>query len=295
MAKKSYGDPDAAYEMARFNEAIDQSLAESVATYSEELARSRDTFLAILGHDLRSPLAAIGGALHILAGSAPESERSEAAAIGSRSVAAMGAMIQDLLDYTRRQLGKGIPIAIAQANLGEVCSAALQEAALAHPQTAFRFESGGHLDGIFDAARIRQVVSNLLNNAVQHGRRGLPVFLIVGREGSDLTLEVRNQGVPIPPDLLQVIFDPLVQVPMEQGDPRHFANLGLGLFIAREIVMAHGGTIVASTSTQDGTRFRVVVPGANSPAAAAAYASTQTAPPATPMLKAGNLASRGAS
>lgn len=260
VEKKRYGDADSAYEMARFNEAIDQALAESVATYSEELDKSRDTFLAILGHDLRSPLSALAGAMHILSQPAGEVIRADALAAGTRSVSTMGGMIQDLLEYTRTRLGKGIPITRAPGNLEAVCKAAVNEVSLVYPQTAFRFEAGGSLDGHFDSARMHQVVSNLLNNAVQHGKRGFPVFLVVHGDNYNLTLEVRNQGVPIAAELLQVIFDPLVQIPMDESDPRRLTNLGLGLYIAREIVLAHRGTIHATSSAVDGTVFTVELP-----------------------------------
>ncbi len=260
VAKKKYGDPESAYEMARFNEAIDQALAESVATYSEELTKSRDTFLGILGHDLRSPLSAVSGALHVLAKSQDENVRAKALAAGTRSVTAMGAMIRDLLEYTRTRLGKGIPIAPTAANLESVCKTAISEISLVYPQTSFRFESGGSLDGLFDVERMHQVISNLLNNAVQHGKHGIPVSLVVRGEGDKLTLQVTNEGSPIAPAHLQSIFDPLVQIPTEGEEARRPTNLGLGLFIAREIVLGHGGTIEAASSAKAGTTFTVVLP-----------------------------------
>ncbi|MGZ5038939.1 MAG: ATP-binding protein [Usitatibacter sp.] len=260
VRKEKYTDPESAYELARFNEAIDQALAESVETYSEELTKSRDTFLGILGHDLRSPLSAISGALHILAKSTDEGVRTKMLATGTRSVAAMSAMIRDLLEYTRSRLGKGIPVVPAAQNLELVCKVAINEVSLAYPQTSFRFEASGPLDGTFDLERIHQVISNLLNNAVQHGRPNIPVSLIA--EGSDdiLAFRVNNDGSPISPGHLESIFDPLVQIPTQGEEAHRTTNLGLGLFIAREIVLAHGGTIEATSSAQDGTTFSVVLP-----------------------------------
>jgi signal transduction histidine kinase len=254
-----YCDPVSAYEITRFNEAIDQALAESVATFSAELARSRDTFLAILGHDLRSPLSALAGALHILSASSTEAQRTETLATGKRSVAFMSAMIHDLLEYTRTRLGKAMPIAVAMDDLRAVCAAAFNEVSLVHPRTAFRFESGPRLDGMLDAVRMHQVVSNLLNNAAQHGQVGFPVVLIATADEHDLIVEVRNRGRPIAPELLHLIFDPLVQLPAEGAGADRFTNLGLGLFIAREIVVAHGGTIHA-TSSEGETVFTAAIP-----------------------------------
>jgi len=260
MEKEAYGDPATAYEIARFNEAVDQALAESVATYSGELEKSRDTFLAILGHDLRSPLGAISGALHILSGPSPDVERGQALGAAKRCVSDMAAMIADLLEYTRSRLGKEMPITRSHSNLEHVCKAAIDEVALVYPQTAFRFDAGGNLEGMLDAARIQQVVSNLLNNAVQHGKRGSPVHMVASGENRNLSLQVRNRGV-IPVKLLQVIFDPLVQIP--SGDLP--GNMGLGLYIARAIVLAHGGTIRAASSEEDGTVFTVELPCAITP------------------------------
>lgn len=248
VAKERHGDPASAYEMARFNEAVDQALAESVATYSTELAKSRDTFLAILGHDLGNPLAALSGALQVLAHPGTDAARAEALSTGTRSITAMGGMIRDLLEYTRTQLGRGIPVTPEDGNLERVCKGAINEVSLAYPQVAFRFESGGWLDGRFDRARIHQVTANLLNNAVMRGKRGPPIYLIVRGDDQALTLQVRNEGPTIAPALLQVIFDPLVQIPAEGSDPRRSTNLGLGLFIAREIVLAHGGSIEAQST-----------------------------------------------
>lgn len=260
VAKKRYGDPESAYEMGRFNEAIDQALAESVTTYSEELEKSRDIFLGILGHDLRSPLTAVAGALTVLSSSKDEDDRLRASAMGTRGVAAMGTMIRDLLEYTRTRLGKGIPVAPTEANLESVCKAVIHEISLVHPQTAFRFESGGLLHGSFDADRIHQVVSNLLNNAVEYGTRGRAVFLVASGDSAALHLRVTNAGSALAPGELQVIFEPLVQLASEGPNPRPATNLGLGLFIARQIVLAHGGTIEATSSPKEGTTFSIVLP-----------------------------------
>jgi len=257
MEKKRYGDAASAYEIARFNEAIDQALAESVATYSQELGKSRDTFLAILGHDLRSPLNAIAGALQVLSGRAGEADRAQALASANRCVSGMGGMIADLLEYTRSRLGKGIPITRARANLEQVCKSAIAELALAYPQASFRFEAGDQLDGMFDSTRMHQVVSNLLNNAVRNGKRDSPVFMAASSDNYNLILQVKDRGV-IAPESLQVIFDPLVQV--ASGDDAARVSLGLGLYIAREVVLAHQGTIRAESSAQDGTTFTIELP-----------------------------------
>jgi Signal transduction histidine kinase len=205
-------------------------------------------------------LSAVSGALHILARSEDEATRGEALAAGTRSVAAMSSMIRDLLEYTRTRLGKGIPIAPTAGNLELLCKAVVGELSIAYPQTAFRFESAGPLDGFFDAERLHQVVSNLLNNAVQHGRPNIPVSLVAQGSPGSLAFRVTNDGTPISPEHLASIFDPLVQIPTDGEERPRTTNLGLGLFIAREIVLAHGGTIEATSSARDGTTFSVMLP-----------------------------------
>jgi signal transduction histidine kinase len=116
---------------------------------------------------------------------------------------------------------------------------------------------------------VRQVLTNLLSNAVQHGDPDSPVVFEVSGDGNDVCCEVRNLGPAIPPDALQVIFDPLVQVPKDvaEGHSNSDTSLGLGLYIAREIVAAHGGTIGVTSSSAEGTAFKVRLP-SSTPASA---------------------------
>jgi signal transduction histidine kinase len=251
------------YQMTRFNEAIDQALAESIANYSDEVACSRDTFLAILGHDLRSPLSAIANSGVYLGspGLLPAGGPLDAVRRINRSVAKMGLLIKDLLEYTRTRLGRAIPISPEPMDMEQVCRSAFDEIRAVHPERIFRLETSGELNGHFDGERIQQVLSNLLNNAVQHGAIQQPITLRAHGEHDRITVQVRNQGQPIPADQLQVIFDPLVQIPpaalTKGGDAS--GSLGLGLYIARQIVTMHGGTMAAE-SDRDGTVFSARLP-----------------------------------
>src|SRR5688572_19685676 len=248
------------YQMTRFNESIDQALAESISNYSDEVARSRDTFLAILGHDLRSPLAAIANSSLYLGspGLLPQGTSLDAVRRIDRSAANMSSMIKDLLEYTRTRLGRAIPISPEPTSMDQICRAAFDEIRAAHPERIFRLETAGELRGHFDGERLQQVLSNLLSNAVRHGSRGEPITLRAFGEPNQVTVQVRNHGRPIPQDQLQVIFNPLVQIPPasvgQDGDDLS-GSLGLGLYIAREIVNSHGGTMVAESSERDGTVF----------------------------------------
>ena len=262
--KRGVADETAFYQMTRFNEAIDQALAESIANYSDEVARSRDTFLAILGHDLRNPLSAIANSgLYLSApGLLPTGAPLEAARRVTRGAARMSAMIRDLLEYTRTRLGRAIPIEREAGSMEQICRIAYDEIRAVHPERTFRLEISGNLEGRFDAERFQQVLSNLLNNAVRHGERSQPITLSALGDTEKVTVRVKNHGRPIPADQLQVIFNPLVQIPSgfvdEDSEPS--TSLGLGLYIAREIVAMHGGTIEAESSARNGTVFSARLP-----------------------------------
>jgi signal transduction histidine kinase len=250
-------------EITRFNEAVDQALAESIASYSDEVASSRDTFLAILGHDLRSPLSAVSMSAHYLA-TAGRVVAEGQPALGRirQSVLTMSLMVKDLLEYTRTRLGKRIPVTPLAYDVGQVCEAAHDEVQAAHPERVFDLEMDGDLRAEVDPARLGQVLSNLLNNAIQFGTPGSPISLSARGERGSVIVEVRNEGPAIPEDALQVIFNPLVQLRTETGgspDPLS-TSLGLGLYIAREIVMGHGGTLKVESSCPEGTVFMVELP-----------------------------------
>lgn len=249
-------------DMVRFNEAIDQALAESVITYSKHAAVVRDTFLAILGHDLRSPLATMAMAGDYL--SQPATRADVTLQIGlrvKRSAATMGAMVNDLLEYARTQLSGNLPIARTRINVKEVCQAAVEDATAAHPECPFELHASGNLVGYFDGVRLQQVLSNLLNNAAQYRGTDRPVAVSVEGGPETLLLKVCNFGAVIPPASLEKVFEPLVQLPVgEQQLGRPATSLGLGLFIAREITEAHGGTISVESNETFGTTFSVHLP-----------------------------------
>ena len=249
-------------DMIRFNEAVDQAVAESTARYAAELALSRDTFMAILAHDLRSPLSAITMLSHLLEGSATtEGVRKQSTQI-QRSAKEMGGMISELLEYTRTQLGKGIPIKPKACSMRVICRDAVEEVRAARSERQLVLDVPEDLAGFVDHARLRQALSNLLNNAVQHGDPARPISLMVCTEGQSIAIEVKNWGDPIPPDSLQVIFDPLVQLSAKSAAKPDVpsTNLGLGLFIAREIALGHHGTLDVTSDRENGTVFTMRLP-----------------------------------
>lgn len=249
--------PDSLYQMTRFNEAIDQALAESVGRFSDDVDRSRDTFIAVLGDDLRMPLQVMTASAGILAQrDLSPAAHAEAVARIPASVLDMSRIIGDLLEYTRTRLGKTIPIHAEQANVERIVRGSLAEVGAGHPQRSFRVETASDLMAFVDSARLQQAITNLLGNAVEHGRKGSSVEVIVRKDSGWLAIEVSNEGAAISPEALQVIFDPLQHV---AGSARRGKQLGLGLFVAREIAVAHGGTIEVKSSDSR-TTFTIRIP-----------------------------------
>lgn len=255
-------DAAVADDMVRFNETIDQALAESVLTFSDQSTKTRDTFLAILGHDLRSPLSAMTMAAYLLTDQQPTTTAvKEIGATMKRSATAMTAMVNDLLEYSRLQLGGQFPITPKLVDMTAVCNEAVENARAVHPDCPFEMQTVGDINCNVDAPRVQQVLSNLLNNAAQYSPKGQPVRLAVRGSADAVTVSVSNFGSVIPEPLMASIFEPLVQLDADDNDRgRASTSIGLGLYVAREITLAHGGTIDVRSSSSDGTVFTVRIP-----------------------------------
>jgi signal transduction histidine kinase len=248
-------------DMARFNEGIDQALAESIVRYSERVERSRDIFLGILGHDLRTPLNAVSLAGEILSlPNVPEGKRIELAAIIRRSTSSMAQMITDLLEYTRSSLGDGVPVTPVHGDVERICKEAVGEIRMSCPARKFNVDYSGDLTGIVDPARMKQLLWNLLNNASQHGDADAPIAVSAHGDGPAITLTVQNYGKTIPAEFLQTIFEPLVRGQSGDDTSRDSSsdNLGLGLYIANQIVLSHKGTLTVESNDKDGTTFKAI-------------------------------------
>jgi hypothetical protein len=247
-------------EVTRFNEAIDETLAESTAWYAEKMAQTREQFLAILSHELRNPLASIIVGATLLTKS--ESMDVKEVGVATRvlnSAGRMNRIVADLLDLTRTRLGSGIPVTPKPMDLTPVCQHAVEEFEGIHPDCQLQFESKGDLHGEWDSDRLSQVVSNLVANAMQYGCEDGPVSVVAQAHGGEVVLRVHNEGPPISEGAMKKIFEPMVRQPTENGD-KHPTGLGLGLYIAREVVTAHGGTIAVTSTRKGGTTFTVQIP-----------------------------------
>ena len=247
-------------DLTRFNESVDQSLAEAVKSYTSRVDESRELFLATLGHDLRAPLHAIMLSSEVLHRSGQlDDENTQVASRMTGFGQVMSRMIHDLLDFTRTRLGTGIPLSVAPLDLSSVCEEVLAEFRAAHPDRSLHFEPAGDLSGEWDAARLRQVLSNLVGNAIEHGDESGAIEVLARGEGSKIVLTVTNRGPVIASSALPTLFDPFVRASSTPRSSKR-AGIGLGLYIARQIVIAHAGTIAVASSESTGTVFTVRLP-----------------------------------
>ena len=249
-------------DMTRFHEAIDQALAESIASYSRAVEASRNVFLGILGHDLRTPLGAILlGADMLRRTEATDPRTSKVASQIYASVQRASQIVGDLLDLTRCQMGPGIPVKKSLIDLSPVCERVIEEIRAFHPQANVRFDAKEAVMGAFDGARMEQVFSNIISNAVTHGDNQFPVTVELEARADCALFMVHNGGEPIPEDVLPFIFNPMGRFSQRSVvDHGPVAGLGLGLFIASEIVASHAGSIEVSSDRDGGTVFRVKLP-----------------------------------
>jgi signal transduction histidine kinase len=249
-------------DVTRFNEAIDQALAESVARYAALVKQSENMFLAILGHDLRNPLGTvITGATFIMRATDVPSKYVLAATRMFNSGQRMSKLIADLIDFTRTHLGSGIPIKPKKMNLTEVCMNVVEELRTSHSERIIDFNSVVREDVLGDDDRLAQVLSNLIGNALQYGAREAPIGVRIWSTEQEVSVAVNSKGPVIPAKKLGSVFDPLVRLAArENPDESRETSLGIGMFIAREIVNAHKGNIAVESNETDGTTFRITVP-----------------------------------
>ncbi len=221
---------------------------------AEGIARLQDQLMGVVGHDLRTPLQSIvlGTALLLQRGDTSEASRTTLRRVAS-SAGRMRQIIRDLLDLARVRRAGTIPVQRRTTRIEAVCARAVHELQQAHPRRAIEVALSGTGEGEWDPDRLEQVLSNLVGNALQRGPEDRPVRVRAEGGPDALVLTVQNDGPAIAPELLERIFEPF-----RRGDDKGTA--GLGLFIVREIVRAHGGTVEARSTDAEGTSFTVRLP-----------------------------------
>lgn len=261
LADKRVSDDDDIQDMIRFNEAIDQALIESIATYGEAVESTRKTVLGVLGHDLRSPLGAVLVASDLLCESGDISVRNRKLANQIRvSCRRANQMVGDLIDLARCNLGNGLPVHLEEADLKVLCESVVEELRTGYPKANIDLRTI-EATGTFDPSRIEQVFTNLISNAILHGDLDHPICVTLCRNDKWWEFSVQNRGELIPESVMPHLFNPQARYSTYAANEKGAsAGLGLGLFIAAEIVQAHGGTIDVVSTTERGTLFTVRLP-----------------------------------
>jgi signal transduction histidine kinase len=262
LAQGYAGDDHQVEDMIQFNEAVDQALVEAISAYGVAAEKTRKTVLGVLGHDLRTPLGAVTLGADLLRQSEELGSHGKRI-ISQISLSAQNAnqMVNDLLDLARCNLGAGIPVRPENTDLTSICKSVVDELSIAHPEAKILFNKQGPLAGHYDPQRIAQAFSNLISNAVRHGDSHQPINVSLSSDGTRTFFSVHNHGEPIPSSVLSTLFDPEGRYSRySKNDEGVSSGLGLGLFIAAQIVEGHGGTIEVESTLEKGTLFRVGLP-----------------------------------
>ncbi len=235
--------------------------AEGVGVLVREVTAEREAqefqrhVLAVVGHDLKSPLSAIQGTSELLRRAGVDERQLRLVERIQSSARRMHDIVRAVLDYTLARRGGGVSVEPGPCDVAEICKAIALESEAAHPGRAVRCSGDGDAACVADAGRVAQMLGNLVTNALQHGAPDDPVELRWSGDRDEVHIEVANRGRPIPASALARIFEPF-----ERGAARGGSGLGLGLFIARQIALAHGGRIDVRSSAEEGTVFTVVLP-----------------------------------
>jgi len=247
-------------DLTRFNESIDQVSAESVNHYTKKVEYAKDLFIGILSHDLRNPLNAISMSAQLQLRMGENERQTRLATQIFDSTSRVTTIINDLLDVTRARFGSGLPVILAPMDMGFISQQLVDEMRAAYPTRTISLEISGDVKGEWDKSRIGQVLSNLIGNAIQYSFKDSSIGVTVKGATDEVLLSVHNEGLPIPSEQIGTIFSSLTRAAADDGgDPAAF-NLGLGLYIAKEIVVSHGGTIDVTSSEEDGTTFTARFP-----------------------------------
>lgn len=236
-----------------------------LARQKQELAetlRLNEMFVAAVGHDLRNPLNSMMMCAELLAGPNADPETRVIVERLKTSGRRMDRMIEELFDLSRVRLGGGLPITRGRCDVRPLAERAVNELRSSHPGRAIELEVTSVV-GDWDAARIEQVISNLVGNALTHGEPSGAVRVRIAPASDLLELRVHNEGA-IPVEMLDQVFAPFVA---KRKGTKRGEGLGLGLYIVEQIVLSHGGNIAVHSSAEDGTEFDVAIPLHSPPAA----------------------------
>ena len=242
----------AAWISARYRRA--RLAAEEAREEARRIGQLQETLVAVVGHDLRNPLASLRAGLDVLVRMGGLEDRQRAVVTRMRgSALRMERLIEDVLGFAQSRKAGTFPLLLAPARVGEVCDHAISELRDAYPDRTIRLDVAGDDQALLDAPRLEQVASNLVANAVKHGSASEPVEVHVRGLADEVVLEVANRGAPIPPEVVPRVFEPFWS-----GD-RNGRGVGLGLYVVSQVVAAHGGRVDVR-SDPSRTAFEVHLP-----------------------------------
>ena len=237
--------------------ALDECMVQAAVDMERVMSSDRERFVAVLGHDLRTPLNAVKMAGSLLFARERGNDETSLAQKIVRAADRMNRMIADLLDFAALRSG-GLTLEKRTCDLGAVCAEVIDELRLARADRDIAFDVDGDCTGVWDEARMAQVVSNLVSNAITYSPESSRVGVRLACANDDVVVEVHNEGDPIPTQEQPNVFAPFKRNPKRKG-----GGIGLGLFIAHEMVRAHGGDIGFTSDRGNGTTFTVRVPRAS--------------------------------
>jgi len=221
----------------------------------------RDQVMGILGHDLRNPLSAITALARVtMQREDLPAELRERLAQMDRAAKRSLAMIESLIDFSESRWKGALPIRPVLARPAEIAARMIEELSVSHPERVILLELRGRQPFELDPVRIEQVLSNLIGNALVHGQAGTPIEVFVDVRDSEALLAVTNRGPEIPADRAASLFQPFMPGDTPRPGSNHPRGLGLGLYIVKQIVTAHGGTVTFESSAALGTTFIVRLP-----------------------------------
>ncbi len=249
-------------DVTRFNEAIDQAIAESLETFVAELERRRDLFLGVLGHDLRGPLSTITNVAR--AQMDYNKNPPHEAAMVLRSAAQMRVLLDDLVEYVRNRQATGFALLVRPMDMGQFAKETIAEITAIRSGSKIEITLAGNLQGVWDPRRLHQALSNLIFNASKYGHPGEPICVIVdGSDPDEMLLAVQNKGTPIPAHRVKALFEPFTRASADDYSELTTltpgAGMGLGLYVVREVTHRHGGS-VGVVSNERFTRFTIRIP-----------------------------------
>jgi signal transduction histidine kinase len=246
-------------QLVRLNEAVDQILAESVARFTEKLDTDADLFTAAVSHDLQNPVIAVVMSAQLLSESKSLSQADRVASARiERSAKRIAAMLRELQDYTHVRLGGALGYKREPTDVAGLCRGLIEEVEASHSGRRVILSESGDTTANVDRQWVGRLVSNLIRNAIQHGSQSEEIAIRVIGAHRDVAIEVHNEGPAVAPEDVKEIFDPLRRGWRKESDAD--SSLGLGLYIARTVAVAHGGSVDVTSTTAAGTTFVVRLP-----------------------------------